>query len=303
MAKITLGLPYKGSKAAIAEDIVKKLPPGGRILDACCGGGAFLMAAAMSLKWDSVVGNDLNKATIALLDAVLIHKGQIDYEHPAPCSRVDFFNSLQRIENGDFDIQDCVNKYCASFGNDGKTYLYGEQIEDYKLIAEKMLTAPTLSERRSNYRKFFDIVTNNNDDGRLQKLEFVQRLQSLERLERLERLDIFDIDYKGFDVVYFDPPYRGTNKYDFEFDYDKFYDLFKSLKTDLKINAFLSEYDAPFTCVAEFEKTQLMAASVGSSKSTTMEKLYFNGTENEYRELMGRFYDDGAQKDCQQSLF
>ena len=78
MTKITLGLPYKGSKAAIAEDIVKKLPPGGRILDACCGGGAFLMAAAMSLKWDSVVGNDLNKATIALLDAVLIHKGQID---------------------------------------------------------------------------------------------------------------------------------------------------------------------------------------------------------------------------------
>ena len=123
MAKITLGLPYKGSKAAIAEDIVKKLPPGGRILDACCGGGAFLMAAAMSLKWDSVVGNDLNKATIALLDAVLIHKGQIDYEHPAPCSRVDFFHSLQRIENGDFDIQDCVNKYCASFGNDGKALL------------------------------------------------------------------------------------------------------------------------------------------------------------------------------------
>lgn len=46
-----------------------------------------------------------------------------------------------------------------------------------------------------------------------------------------------------------------------------------------------------------------MAASVGSSKSTTMEKLYFNGTADEYRELMGRFYDDGAQKDCQQSLF
>ena len=44
MAKITLGLPYKGSKAAIAEDIVKKLPPGGRILDACCGGGAFSTA-------------------------------------------------------------------------------------------------------------------------------------------------------------------------------------------------------------------------------------------------------------------
>ena len=302
MAKITLGLPYMGSKAAIAEDIVKKLPPGRRILDACCGGGAFLMAAAMSLKWDSVVGNDLNKATIALLDAVLIHKGQIDYEHPAPCSRVDFFNSLQRIENGDFDIQDCVNKYCASFGNNGKTYLYGEQIEDYKLIAEKMLTAPTLSERRSNYRKFTEICVTGDRINEMQTLERLQRLQSLERLERLERLDIFDIDYNGFDVVYFDPPYKGTSKYDFEFDHDRFYDLFKSLKTDLKINAFLSEYNAPFTCVAEFKKTQLFA-QVGSSKATTREKLYFNGTADEYRELMGRFYDDGAQKDCQQSLF
>ena len=30
---------------------------------------------------------------------------------------------------------------------------------------------------------------------------------------------------------------------------------------------------------------------------------FINGTADEYRELMGRFYDDGAQKDCQQSLF
>jgi site-specific DNA-adenine methylase len=122
-------------------------------------------------------------------------------------------------------------------------------------------------------------------------------------LERLERLDIFDIDYKGFDVVYFDPPYKGTNKYDFEFDYDRFYDLFKSLKTDLKINAFLSEYDAPFTCVAEFEKTQLMAASVGSSKSTTKEKLYFNGTADEYRELMGREFKPFENGNGQMNLF
>ena len=94
MAKITLGLPYKGSKAAIAEDIVERLPRGKKLLDACCGGGAVLMAAAMSGRWEKVVGNDLNPATIALLDAVLIHKGQIEYEHPPVCTRQDFFNSL-----------------------------------------------------------------------------------------------------------------------------------------------------------------------------------------------------------------
>ena len=289
-----LGLPYKGSKNTIAEEIVSKLPPGHKILDACCGGGAVLMALAQSLKYDSVVGNDLNPATIKLLDAVLIHKGQIDYEHPAPCSRNDFFVSLQKIENGDFDIQDCVNKFCASFGNDGKTYLYGAQIEEYKLAAEQMLTAETLEQRRKFYRKFYSLINadNSEDKERLQKLEFMQRLQILERLERLERLDIFNIDYKEFDLVYFDIPYKGTNKYDFEFDYDRFYNLFESLK----IPAFLSEYDAPFTCVAEFDKAQMMAAAVGSTKSTTKEKLYFNGTKEEYKALMGRNFDAKSEQ-------
>lgn len=73
---MNLGLPYKGSKNTIAEDIANRIPRGKKILDACCGGGAFLMAAAMSLRWEKVVGNDLNPATIALLDAVLIHKGR-----------------------------------------------------------------------------------------------------------------------------------------------------------------------------------------------------------------------------------
>ena len=301
---MSIGLPYKGSKSEIAEELVAKLPPCGKILDACCGGGAVLVALAQSLKYKSVVGNDLNPATIALLDAVLIHKGQIEYEHPPVCTRDDFANSLQRIENGDFTIQDCVNKYCASFGNDGKTYLYGKQIEEYKLAAEQMLTADTLDQRRKFYRKFHALINTDDseDKERLQKLESMQRLQSLERLERLERLDIFNIDYKEFDVVYFDIPYKGTNKYDFEFDYEKFYDLFESLKKDLNIPAFLSEYDAPFTCVAEFKKTQIMA-SVGSSKATTREKLYFNGTQEEYKALMGRFYAPKDAEKTQLSLF
>lgn len=306
---MNLGLPYKGSKNTIAEDLVKCMPRGKKLLDACCGGGSVLMAAAMSLRWEKVVGNDLNPATIALLDAVLIHKGQIEYEHPPVCTRNDFLHSLERIKNGDFTIQDCVNKYCASFGNDGKTYLYGKDIEELKITAEMMLSSSKLEDRRYFYRKFIRVLFCDSSDEKLhiidklqelQRLERLQRLQRLERLERLQRLDIFDIDYKEFDVVYFDIPYKGTNKYDFEFDYEKFYDLFKSLKKDLKINAFLSEYDAPFTCVAEFEKTQLMAASVGATKKTSKERLYYNGSPAEYRDLMGSDY---APKVEQTALF
>lgn len=127
----------------------------------------------------------------------------------------------------------------------------------------------------------------------------LEKLERIERLERLEKLDIFDIDYSEFDVVYFDIPYRGTNKYDFEFDYDRFYDMFKNLCKP----AFLSEYDAPFEAIAQFDKAQNMAAVGSTGIKKGLEKLYFNGTADEYRELMGRFYDDGAQKDFQQSLF
>ena len=304
---MNLGLPYKGSKNTIAEDLVKCLPRGKKLLDACCGGGAVLMAAAMSGRWDKVVGNDLNAATIALLDAVLIHKGQIEYEHPQICTRNDFFHSLQRIDNGDFTIQDCVNKYCASFGNDGKTYLYGADIDEFKTTAEMMLSSRKLEDRNYFYRKFIRFLLCDSSDEklhiieklqqlerieRLERLERLERFQHLQRIERLQRIDIFDIDYSEFDVVYFDIPYKGTNKYDFEFDYDRFYDLFTSLNKP----AFLSEYDAPFNVVATFDKTQNMAAGVNTGKKESLEKLYFNGTMDDYKRLMGQEYRPMGEK-------
>ncbi|MBO7232810.1 MAG: hypothetical protein J6V16_06645, partial [Bacteroidales bacterium] len=108
---------------------------------------------------------------------------------------------------------------------------------------------------------------------------------------RLDCKSLFDIDYSEFDIVYFDIPYKETAKYDFEFDYERFYDLFSSLK----IPAFVSEYDAPFECVSEFKKTQLLGIN---SKSTTKEKLFFNGTKERYKELMGVNYNQKAEQCC-----
>ena len=295
---MNLGLPYKGSKNTIAEDLVKCLPRGKKLLDACCGGGAVLMAAAMSGRWEKVVGNDLNPATIALLDAVLIHKGQIEYEHPPICTRNDFFISLQRIENGDFTIQDCVNKYCASFGNNGKTYLWNEDIEKVKTNVEDMLCNTTLNKRRLAFIKFIKFLINEKQFDliklkNIKQLQNLERLQRMERLERLERLDIFDIDYSEYDVVYFDIPYKGTSEYDFKFDYDKFYKLFKSLGKP----AFLSEYNAPFTCVGAFDKRALFRdLSRLKGKMTNLEKLYFNGTMDDYKRLMGPEYRPMGEK-------
>ena len=153
------GLPYKGSKNTIAQQVVAALPRCDWFLDACCGGGAITQCAAMSGRFKHVVGNDKNAAVVDLLEAVLVTKGQLDFEHPRPCSRRDFAESLERIRSGTYTLWDVVNKLCASFGNDGRTYLYGKDIEDFKLTAERMLTEWTLAGRREAYRQFIGMLT------------------------------------------------------------------------------------------------------------------------------------------------
>lgn len=153
------GMPYKGSKNTIAQQVVAALPRCDRFLDACCGGGAITQCAAMSGRFKHVVGNDRNAAVVDLLEAVLVTKGRLDFEHPRPCSRRDFAESLERIRSGTYTLWDVVNKLCSSFGNDGRTYLYGEDIEDFKLTAERMLTERTLAGRREAYRQFIGMLT------------------------------------------------------------------------------------------------------------------------------------------------
>ena len=63
--------------------------------------------------------------------------------------------------------------------------------------------------------------------------------------------------------------------------------------------AFLSEYSAPFTLVAQFDKTSIFGSNTG--KIEGIEKLYFNGTLDEYKRLMGREYRPLEEK--QLSLF
>ena len=161
-----------------------------------------------------------------------------------------------------------------------------------------MLSSSKLEDRRHFYRKFIGFLLCDSSDEKLHrlenlnKLERLQRLELLERLERLERLDIFNINYSEFDIVYFDIPYKGTNKYDFEFDYDRFYDLFASLGKP----AFLSEYDAPFNVIATFYKAQNMAAVGSTGKKESLEKLYFNGTLDDYKRLMGPEYRPMGEK-------
>jgi hypothetical protein len=95
----------------------------------------------------------------------------------------------------------------------------------------------------------------------LQSLESLQRLERLQRLQSLQSLENIKYYEKSYDefkipensVIYCDIPYKGTDKYKAEFDYEKFYEW--ACKQTVPI--YISEYDMPsdkFEVIDEIEK-------------------------------------------------
>lgn len=120
---------------------------------------------------------------------------------------------------------------------------------------------------------------------RLQSLERLECLQSLERLERLQslenvtpvRVDARCGDYRGIDVqqgdvLYCDPPYKGTRGYNGKsFDHEAFY----AWALAQRVPVYISEYDMPadrFMCI--WQKSRASRASAKGTEGTAVEKLF-----------------------------
>lgn len=116
---VSWGLPYMGSKNAIAQDIVDALPPGETFVDLFAGGGAITHAAMASGKYKRFIANDISDAPSLFVDAV---RGKFADEKRW-ISREDFF-ALK-------DAEPYV-RLCWSFGNRGACYLYSREVEPWK---------------------------------------------------------------------------------------------------------------------------------------------------------------------------
>ena len=280
------GMPWMGSKSDIAWQVVNALPKGETFVDLFFGGGAITHAAMVSKRWSNFIANDILGTPEIFIKAV---RGELK-GYDRFVSRADFKES-----------DDIVVKMLWSFGNDLKGYLWSPENERLKGIATQMLTAKTLESRRMYFRNFIGALKKEyiqNIDclqlferleglESLQGLERIERLQSLQGLERIERIQVLKCDYRAVTiprggVVYCDIPYKGTSGYLVGFDHEAFYEWFSSLK----VPAFCSEYDAPFTMVAEFDKLKKRGDRRTMKVEKIKERLYFNGTMDEYMELM-----------------
>ena len=277
------GLPYKGSKNAIAEWVVDVLPEGDCFVDLFCGGGAVTHAAMLSRKWERFIMNDID-GRLPILFKDCAYGKYTTKTHPEWISRQEFHERK---------ADDAYIALVWSFGNNGKDYLYGENIEEFKhayhvLVFEnnpeplkkfgyeiKVARIESVIGRYYCYKKQIRQQTTSIQYGKHPfDLDSAVRQIEIERLQSLQSLqsDYRDVQIPASSVIYCDPPYKGTNcgKYA-GFDHDAFYAW-----AEYQDNIYISEYWMPsqFVEIARREKTVLSAANGTSHKA--VEKIFTN---------------------------
>ena len=272
---MNFGVPYMGSKNLIAKRLVSQFPRAEYFVDLFAGGCAMTHAAFLSGKFKKFICNDLDFRGVELFKQAVSGK---------------FKNENRWISRDDFHKlkdSDLYVRFCWSFGNDQKSYLYSKQkerqkralhyailfddwVEFYELfpdiydeVAKEILFVKDVKKRYSIIIHCF-ASQKMQSLQRLQSLESLQRLQSLERLRRLQNLETSKLDYSQVaipydSVVYADPPYKGRNSYSVKFDSDLFFDWCRNQNFPI----YISEYDAPkdFKAVFEINKANILCAT------------------------------------------
>ena len=275
---MNFGVPYIGSKNLIAERLVSQFPQAEYFVDLFAGGCAMTHAAFLSGKFKKFICNDLDFRGVELFKQAV--SGKFKNENRW-ISRDDFY----KLKDSDLYV-----RFCWSFGNDQKSYLYSKQkerqkralhyailfddwVEFYELfpdiyneVAKEILFVKDVKKRYSIIRHCFAS----------QKMQSLKMLESLERLQRLQSVETIKMDYRKVvipydSVVYADPPYKGKKSYSVKFDSDLFFDWCRNQNFPI----YISEYDAPkdFKAVFEINKINSLCAT---KNFTNKEKIFLH---------------------------
>ena len=268
------GIPYMGSKSGIADKIISFLPKGGRFCDLFGGGFAMTECAIRSGRFDSFLYNELNPLLPPLIKDAIAGKYNYDVFKPKWISR-EKFNQLKD--------KDGYVKYLWSFGNNGRQYLFGRDLEPKKKSLYDFVVFGIKDKFIKTYFDDIDKYVIGNDIrkrrvllGRYMKMKQQKRpyreLQQLQQLQQLERLEITcssydEYQYTDGDIVYCDPPYESTTGYSSGFDSKAFYDWVASRDYPVWFSSYQGISDKRFDMVYAIGKVNLMAGASGQKKN------------------------------------
>ena len=273
------GFPFCGSKSRIAKDIIELLPRAHTFYDLFAGGCGITHAALLSNKWEAIIANDIQDTCSLFTRAI---KGE-------------FKDEKRWISREEFHSQkgnDPYIRWIWSFGNNGRSYMFGKKIEDIKKEAHEFLFKNgydyTTKTRLALIKKFKE-KNKLKKRFRLQQLEQLGRLEQLQQLERLQQLKTSKKDYKEVNikknsVVYCDIPYKQKqesnekNYYGVPFDTKDFYTWAKTRDFPVYFSSCFCD-DPDFICIWQKEKKSLMVNKNSHGKKTIIEKLFFNGVK------------------------
>lgn len=284
------GVGYKGSKSRIARDIIGALPPGRCLVDLFGGGGSISHCAFESGKWGRVVYSDCDPSIVALVRCLF----NGDFR-----SKVGLFDWVSRDRFYAEKDTNPVIRWCWSFSNNGKDYLYGANIEPQKEAIHRAIvdktylkgflditggTVPfyhhTIDERKGDWLRFCRMVLHSVDKFRVPHLERLTNIRKVNldpfsRDSKIECLcrDYSEYEYRDGDIVYCDPPYAKTKCDSYSgFDNKQFWDWASS------IPCYVSEYHAPQGFTQVWEKAvPVLSTSDGNSRKV-VERLFKSPT-------------------------
>lgn len=273
------GLPYQGSKNAIAEWVIGQLPEAETFVDLFCGGCAITHAAMLSGKYKNFIANDIIGANPVLFKECAEGRHTIK-SHMEWISREAFF-SRKASENW-------LN-LCYSFGNGGENYSYAQEIEPWR----RALHFARVLGNREPLAKFGINSDGSREDIMAHAEEYKAKYISWYKTEVLklstsleveqERLtsgmDYQSVDIPGNAVIYCDIPYKDTDCAQYNgFDHERFYKWARDQK-----NIFISEYQMPEDFV---ELSSIRKLAMGF-RAEAKEKLFTNKYTNETRSFAG----------------
>ena len=265
---MNFGIPYKGSKNKIAENIIAQLPPAKHFYDLFGGGGAMTHCALLSGKYEFVHYNEFNPLVFKAFKMAL---------------NGEFKDENRWISKEDFERLKDTDPYvacCFSFGNDFKTYAYNKECEKFKKAVHYSIffddnsllneyidlsnfnySSKNLKERRLELQRYlinFLREKKLNIDYGLSKSSILQTQNKLEKLKSLfnniknvsnvtlnyTKLSYEQIPIEENSVIYCDPPYINTSGYLDDFNHDKFYEWLRKCR-EKNQQVFISEYQMP----------------------------------------------------------
>ena len=273
------GIPYQGSKTRIVEKLARLFPNADNFCDLF--GGGFSVSHYMikhrRKSYKQFHFNEIRTGICELIQDAIACKYSYDNFKPPWVSREDFFKKIDSC---------AYTKIFWSFGNNGKDYLFGKEIENEKRSMHMAVVFDEFDEFMKTTFKLDKWPNHLTIEGKriyLKKLcnkrIDLEQLERLEQLEQLERLEFTNLDYrqvkiKPNSIVYCDIPYCGTGDYGSDFNHQDFFDWADSQENPV----FISEYkvdDDRFTLLKEFNHRTTFASQGRKNKPVT-ERLYCN---------------------------